>query len=56
MRAPFGWTVVRKGGSDQIVVYKRDCPAPDDLVPFTFDTREGAKLAGKLGHYAYRKL
>jgi hypothetical protein len=61
--APFGWTVVRLGGTGlpgvplQLHVYKRDCPATGpaaDLAPFTHPTRAKAVEAGKRGDYAYK--
>ncbi len=60
VQAPFGWTVARKGGTDTIVVYKRDCPADKehfaaDLAPFTHTTRKLAVEAGKRGEYAYKR-
>jgi hypothetical protein len=58
--APFGWTVCRKGGTDKIIVYKRDTPADAehfaaDLAPFTFPTKREAVESGKQGHYAYKQ-
>lgn len=61
MKAPFGWTVVAKGGdSKKIFVYKRDCPADEkhhaaDLAPFTHPTKAAAVEAGKRGEYAYKR-
>ena len=67
MKAPFGWTVVARGGGrtnpaeDEIYVYKRDCPADAahfaaDLAPFTHDTKALAIAAGKRGEYAYKRV
>lgn len=58
--APFGWTVVRKGGSDKVIVYKRDTPADaahftEDLAPFTHPTKAAAIAAGERGEYAYKR-
>jgi hypothetical protein len=58
--APFGWTVCRRGGTDKIIVYKRDTPADaehyaEDLAPFTFPTKREAVESGKQGHYAYKE-
>ncbi len=59
MKAPYGWTVVAKGGDpSKIVVYQRDCPATGlsaDLAPFTFPTKKEATEAGKSGVYAYKR-
>jgi hypothetical protein len=66
LKAPFGWTVVAKGGGqvdpseDRIFVYKRTCPADkanwaEDLAPFTHDTKAAAVAAGKRGEYAYKR-
>ena len=58
MKAPFGWTVVAKGGDkDNVVVYKRDRDVngewTKDLVPHTYDTKAKAAAAGKAGFFAY---
>jgi hypothetical protein len=64
MKAEFGWTVIRKGGTGipgvplRIHVYKRDCPAMGmaaDLLPFTHPTKAAAIAAGKRGEYAYKQ-
>jgi hypothetical protein len=63
-KAPFGWTVVARGGGqtdsskDIIYVYKRDCPATGlaaDLAPFTHATKVLAEAAGARGEYAYKR-
>jgi phosphoglycerol transferase MdoB-like AlkP superfamily enzyme len=60
-KAPFGWTVVAKGGDpNKVVAYKRDCPADEahhaaDLAPFTFPTKKEAVTSGANGHYAYKR-
>lgn len=60
MKAPYGWTVVRKGGTNTVITYKRDCPADAahfaaDLAPFTHPTKALAVAAGKRGEYAYKR-
>jgi hypothetical protein len=61
MKAPFGWTVVAKGGDpSNIITYKRDCPADAahhaaDLAPFTHPTKAAAVAAGKRGEFAYKR-
>lgn len=58
-KAPFGWTVVARGGDpNDVHVYERDCPATGlaaDLAPFTHPTRAEAVEAGKRGEYAYKR-
>lgn len=60
MKAPFGWTVIRRDSApDGFYVYKRDCPADakhyaEDLAKFTFETKAIAYAQGKLGNYAYK--
>ncbi len=59
MKAPFGWTVVAKGGDPKrIVVYRRDRPADkanwaEDLAPHTYPSEKKAREAGKQGFFAY---
>jgi hypothetical protein len=60
MKAPFGWTVIRRlSVKCGFHVYKRDCP-PDaahfaaDLAPFTHPTKVEAVAAGKRGDFAYK--
>jgi hypothetical protein len=60
MKSEFGWTVVRQGGTDNVVVYKRDYPADAahfaaDLAPFTHPTKVAAVAAGKRGEFAYKR-
>ena len=56
MKAPYGWTVVARGGDPaRVHVYKRDCPAPADLAPFTHASKAKALAAGKRGEYAYKR-
>jgi hypothetical protein len=55
-KAPYGWTVVARGGDRKVIVYKRDCPATAahfaaDLAPFTHDTKREAVAAGKRGEF-----
>lgn len=60
MKAPYGWTVVRKDSAKGgFHVYKRDCPATKehfaaDLAPFTHSTQGAATKAGEAGNYAYK--
>ncbi len=59
--APFGWTVVARGGDpNDLFVYKRTCPADAahftaDLAPFTHPSEAKARAAGKRGEFAYKK-
>jgi hypothetical protein len=57
MKAPFGWTVIAKGGDvTNVVVYKRERDLnewTEDLKPHTYDTKAKAKAAGAAGFFAY---
>jgi hypothetical protein len=65
MKAPFGWTVIRRPNLFKpkgcvFLVYKRDCPADArhlaaDLAPFTHTSKAKAIAAGERGEYAYKQ-
>jgi len=62
MRAPFGWTVIRRDSAKcGFFVYKAPHPRNEahhsaDLAPFTFPTKAEAYDAGKRGIFAYKDL
>jgi len=65
MKAPFGWTVIRRPNLFKpkgcvYLVYKRDTPADAahwsaDLAQYTHATKARAVAAGKRGEFAYKQ-